>query len=170
MDKFQKLNHAPVELSPVLKLQLKSYNWSLQDQWGRVMDHLWLERSFLLVTLLCSLTLGGGGDTRTMKKVSYLFYCNNRALIFGANNSSQVAKSQCQSLHLLNMFGVTYALRSFRIFLVFRLHGNFRITSKLYHLFLELSFLFHCNCITTDFHRLRWTWRSLVTDTLPINF
>jgi hypothetical protein len=65
------------------------------------MDHLWLERSFLLVTLLCSLTLGGSGDTKTMKKVSSLFCYNNRALIFGANNSSQAAKSQWQSLQLL---------------------------------------------------------------------
>jgi hypothetical protein len=119
------------------------------------MDHLWLERSFLLVTLLCSLALGGGGDTRTMKKVSTLFCCSNRALILGANNSSQAAKSQWRSLQLQNKFGLIYPLHSLRIFLVFRPHGKSRITSKLYHLLLELPFPFavtvsplHHHCIT----------------------
>ncbi|PSN34177.1 putative G-protein coupled receptor [Blattella germanica] len=32
------------------------------------MDHLWLERSLLLATLLSSLAPGGGGDTATMRK------------------------------------------------------------------------------------------------------
>jgi len=100
------------------------------------MDHLWLERSFLLVTLLCSLALGGGGDTRTMKKVSSLFCCSHRALIFGANNSSQASKSQWQSLQLLNMFWLTFPLHSFRIFLVFHPHGKSGITSTLYYLLL----------------------------------
>jgi len=121
------------------------------------MDHLWLERSFLLVTLLCSLALGGGGDTRTMKKVSFLFCCSNRALIFGANNFSQAAKSQWQSPQLLNMFGLTHPLHSLRIFLVFRPHAKSRIISKFYNLLLELSFPSRCDCITTDFHRLTRT-------------
>ena len=118
------------------------------------MDHLWLERSFLLVTLLCSLALGSGGDTRTMKKVSSLFSCRDRALIFGANNSNQAAKSQWQSLQGLNMFGLPCPLHCLRIFLVFRPHEKSRITSKLYNLLLELSFAFRCDCNSTDFYRL----------------
>jgi len=133
------------------------------------MDHLWLERSFLLVTLLCLLALGGGGDTRTMKKVSFLFCCSNRTPIFGENNSSQAAKSQWHSPQLLNMFGLTYQLHSLRIFLVFRPHGKSRITSKLYNLLLELSFPSRCDCITTVSHRLTWTCRSLVSACLSIN-
>jgi hypothetical protein len=134
------------------------------------MDHLWLERSFLLVTLLCSLTLGSGGDTRTMKKVSSLFCRSHRALIFGANNSSQAAKSQWQSLQLPSMFRLPCPLlRWLRIFLVFRPHGKSRITSKLYNLLLEISFPFRCDCITTDFYRLTWTCRSLVPACLSIN-
>ena len=119
------------------------------------MDHLWLERSFLLVTLLCSLALGGGGDTKTMKKVSSLFCCSNLALIFGANYSSQAAKSQRQSLRPLNMFGLTCPLHSLRISLIFHPHGKSRITSKLYNLLLEHFFPpFRCDCITAYFHRL----------------
>jgi hypothetical protein len=34
------------------------------------MDHLWLERFLLFVTLLSSIVAGGGGYIETMRKVS----------------------------------------------------------------------------------------------------
>ena len=45
------------------------------------MDHLWLERSLLLITILSLHAPEGGGDTRMMRKV--------RDSLFPANNSSQ---------------------------------------------------------------------------------
>lgn len=103
------------------------------------MDHLWLERSLLLVTLLSSLAPGGGGYVETMRKVSVLFLCNDRTILSPTNNSNQ---QNCYSNCTTTALQVTWYMPVVPIvvFAVF-LQDKSRIVCKLTPLTLHHQFV-----------------------------